>query len=238
LSETEARHLAANTELLTGIDLRLVMSHLACADVPDAPATYDQHRRFEALANLLPTAPRSLANSAGAFGDPSLRYDLVRAGIALYGGAPQVGLANSMWPVVRLEASIIQLRTVPDRAGVGYGLTYLARGPRRLATISIGYADGWPRRLSNRGAAFVAGVRTPIVGRVSMDSMTIDVTDAPEAALCAGAPVELIGKHQTLDQVAADADTIAYEILTQLGSRYARTYLPLRASRALAGVTS
>jgi alanine racemase len=129
-----------------------------------------------------------------------------------------------MLPVVRLEAAIIQLRTVPDGARVGYGLTYAAKGPRRLATLSVGYADGWPRRLGNKGAAFVGGARAPIVGRVSMDSMTIDVTDAPEAALRPGAWVELIGDHQSLDQVAADADTIAYEILTQLGSRYARTY--------------
>jgi alanine racemase len=224
LGEDETRFIAADPARLAGVDLRLIMSHLACADIPGAEATERQRLRFDILAGLLPLAPLSLANSAGAFGPPSLHYDVVRAGVSLYGGAPQIGVANPMLPVVRLEAAIIQLRTVPDGARVGYGLTYAAKGPRRLATLSVGYADGWPRRLGNKGAAFVGGARAPIVGRVSMDSMTIDVTDAPEAALRPGAWVELIGDHQSLDQVAADADTIAYEILTQLGSRYARTY--------------
>jgi alanine racemase len=232
LSQDETQRVAADPHRLKGVELRLVMSHLACADIPGAPSIERQRERFEAMAGLLPPAPRSLANSAAALGPRSLHYDLVRAGIGLYGGAPHEGLLNPMRPVVRLEASIIQLRTVPDGAPVGYGLTYVARGERRLATLSVGYADGWPRRLGNRGAAFVAGVRAPIVGRVSMDSMTVDVTAASPSALWPGAPVELIGEHQSLEQVAADAETIPYEILTQIGSRFRRTYRPAQIASA------
>jgi alanine racemase len=225
LSETDVRSVAADPSRLRRVDLRLVMSHLACSDLPDGAETEAQRQRFEMLAALLPTASRSLANSGGAFGPPSLRYEMVRPGIALYGGAARQDRPNPMAAVVRLEASIIQVRTVPVGTGVGYGLTYTSPGERRLVTLSVGYADGWPRCLGNRGAAYVGGVRAPIVGRVSMDSMIIDVTGLNEAAVREGNRVELIGDHQSIDQVAADAGTIAYEILTQLGSRYERTYL-------------
>jgi alanine racemase len=127
--------------------------------------------------------------------------------------------------VVALEAPIIQVREIDAGCGVGYGLTALADHPRKIATIAIGYADGWPRQLGNKGSAFIAGTRVPIVGRVSMDSITLDVTGLLEGAILPGAPVELLGPHQTIDQVAADAGTISYEILTRLGHRYTRNYV-------------
>ncbi|MGC1301104.1 MAG: alanine racemase [Caulobacteraceae bacterium] len=238
LSEEDTRQVAAAPEALAGIDLRLVMSHLACADNPAAEANHRQRRRFDEMANLLPPAPRSLSNSASALGPPAPHGDLVRAGIALYGGAALRDTPNPMQPVVRLEAAIIQVRTVPDGAGVGYGLMYTTKGVRRLATVSVGYADGWPRRLGGRGAVFVGGVRAPIVGQVSMDSMTIDVTAAPETALRPGAPVELIGEHQSLEQVAADAGAIGYEILALLGPRYTRIYCEARPRDAVTGAKS
>lgn len=222
LPPEEVDALMARPELLDGIDIRLVMSHLACADEPDAPYNARQHDAFEQLTAHFPGVPRSLDNSGGSF-LPRAHYDVVRAGIALYGGAPQ-GLPNPMQPVVALEAKILQLRTVPAGAGVGYGMSYLCTRETRVATIAVGYADGWPRHLSSRGATYIGGVRAPIIGRVSMDSITIDVTDVPDKLLYPGAPVELIGPNQSIDDVAADAGTISYEILTQLGDRYACEY--------------
>lgn len=212
--------LSQQRERLAGIDVRLFMSHLACGDEPDAAFNADQMANFEALACHFPEVPRSLDNSGGSF-LPRGHFDIVRAGIALYGGAPQPG-PNPMRAVVALEARIAQLRTIPAGAGVGYGLSHRCDRESRIATIPVGYADGWSRRLSNTGSAFIGDVRVPIVGRVSMDSITLDVTDVSDHLLYSGAAVELIGLHQTIDDVAADAGTISYEILTQLGHRYRR----------------
>ncbi|MBP6878562.1 MAG: alanine racemase [Phenylobacterium sp.] len=212
--------------LADDVEVVLVMSHLACGDTPIAAANQEQLARFEALADRIgPQIPRSLANSAGVFIAPEFRQDLVRPGLALYGAAPIEGAASSVRPVVRLEARVIQLRVIEAGAGVGYGLTYVAKARRRLATVSVGYADGWPRRLGGRAAAYLGDVRLPIVGRVSMDSMTLDVSALPEGMLDEGDFVELLGPHQSLEAVAAAAETIAYEILTGLGRRFARTYL-------------
>ncbi|WP_380787699.1 alanine racemase [Sphingomonas sp. R86521] len=223
LSPPEVERLIEDPGLLAGIDLRYLMSHFACADEPESPANAWQRDRFATTCAQLPSAPRSLANSGGAFLGPDYHGDLLRPGIALYGGDPQPGV--TMAPVVTLIADIIQTRVVPAGAGIGYGLTAPADTDRVIATIGVGYADGWPRRLGGRGSAFVGGIRVPIVGRVSMDSMLIDVSDVPGEARLEGAPVELLGPHQTIDDVARDAETISYEILTQLGSRYARTYI-------------
>lgn len=209
---------------LDGIDVRLVMTHLACADHPDDVANRDQRTLFDAIARQFPGVPRSIDNSGGAMAPDVSHGDLVRTGIALYGGAPH-GDPNPMRAVITLDAYITQLRRVPTGTGVGYGLTHRCLRPSHIATVSVGYADGWPRHLSNRGTTYIAGMPVPIVGRVSMDSMALNVTDLPDAVLHPGAPVELIGPHQTIDDVAAQADTISYEILTRLGHRYARDYL-------------
>jgi alanine racemase len=131
-----------------------------------------------------------------------------------------------MRAVVRLDARVIQVRDIEPGCGVGYGLTYARKTPGRIATIAVGYADGWPRRLGNVGAAYLGGVRLPIAGRVSMDSLTLDVSELAERglALTLGDEVELIGPSQTLQDVADAAETIPYEILTSLGRRYHRTY--------------
>lgn len=218
----------ADPAMAAWIDLRFLISHLACADEPDHPANEEQAARFRAMAERFPDLPRALDNSGGAFLARG-HFDLVRAGIALYGGAPRVG-ANPMRPVVSLETAIAQLRTVPAGAGVGYGMTFHTARTTRIAAIPVGYADGWPRALSNRGAAWIAGHRAPIIGRVSMDSITIDVTDVPDEHLYPGAPVELLGPHQTIDDVAADAGTISYEILTQLSRRYERAHVGMAAT--------
>jgi alanine racemase len=148
----------------------------------------------------------------------------VRPGAALYGINPQPGSPNPLRQVVSLQARIVQLRTVQAGDVVGYGARYIADGPRRIATIAIGYADGWLRSLTNRGFAFIDGVRVPVAGTVSMDSITLDVSGIPEHRLAPGLSVELLGAHQHVDEVAAQAGTIGYEVLTRLGARFHRVY--------------
>ncbi|WP_420145644.1 alanine racemase [Sphingobium sp.] len=225
LSAEELAILRDHTHRFDGIDIGLIMTHLACADDPDNVTNEDQRALFARLADQFPGVPRSIDNSGGAMALDVAHGDIVRAGIALYGGAPH-GDPNPMDGVIALDAYIMQLRHVPAGAGVGYGLTHRCDRPTHVATLSVGYADGWPRHLSNRGSAYIGGIRVPLIGRVSMDSMGIDVTDIPDDLLYPGAPVELIGPHQSIDAVAADAGTISYEILTRLGRRYARDYLP------------
>ncbi|WAJ26319.1 alanine racemase [Antarcticirhabdus aurantiaca] len=225
LAADEVESLVRDPSRLAGVETVLVMSHLACADDPDHPANAAQLAAFRAMEAKLPAARRSLANSAGLFLGPDFRFDLARPGVALYGGAPTGGAANPMRPVVRLDGRVIQTREVPAGAGIGYGFTRVADGPMRLATLGLGYADGWPRALSNRLAGFVAGRRLPVVGRVSMDSLILDASALPAGALKGGDLIELIGPSQSLDAVAEAAGTISYEILTSLGHRYERRYL-------------
>lgn len=224
MSPQEVALLLGEPDRLRGVKPAMLMSHFACADEPDHPFNGEQAACFSRIASGFPGLPRALDNSGGAFLAQD-HLDIVRAGIALYGGAPHGGV-NPMRAVVSLEARIAQLRTVPAGTGIGYGLTHRARRETRIATIPVGYADGLPRTLGNRGSAFVAGIRVPMVGRVSMDSITLDVTDVPERHLRPGAPVEILGPNQTIDDLARDAGTISYEILTQLSRRYARDYVP------------
>lgn len=218
-----AQRLAADPGFAREVALRLVMTHLACADEPDTSVSERQLARFDELASLFPSVPRSIANSFASALSPVFRHDMVRAGIALY-GIPLPKEGPAIRPVIGLRARILQIRDVPAGTGVGYGLTYVTDTAQRLATVAIGYADGWPRALSNRGAAWHAGRRLPIVGRVSMDSIMVDISALPEEALHEGDMVELIGPGQSLDAVAADAGTIPYEILTSLGRRHARVF--------------
>ncbi|MDC7676397.1 alanine racemase [Asticcacaulis machinosus] len=211
-----------------GFDIRLLMSHLACADEPDNPANSYQLKAMQRAMDRFPNVPVSFANSGGIFLNPAYHHDLIRPGIALYGGAPHDGKPNPMKPVIRLDIAVTQTRTVPAGAHIGYGGTFVSDREMRLATLSAGYADGLPRALSNRGAAWFDGVRLPIVGRVSMDSIIIDISALKPDAVQAGSFVELIGPHQSVDDLARDAETISYEILTQLGSRYHRHYIPVK----------
>ena len=203
----------------------LVMSHLACADEPAHPVNAMQRERFAALRARFAGIPGSLANSSAVFLGPDYRHDLVRPGAALYGINPQPGGENPLRQAVSLRARIVQSRSVQAGDIVGYGARYVADGPRRIATIAIGYADGWLRSLSGRGHAFVDGVRVPFAGNVSMDSITLDVTGVPEERVQPGCEVELLGAQQTVDDVAREAGTIGYEVLTGLGSRFHRRYL-------------
>ncbi len=233
LPPVEAIDLASHPAFAREVDLRLVMSHLACADEPARAANAEQLARFRAVHAHFPGVPASIANSGGAFLGGEFHGDLARPGVALFGVDPGP-LAEGLRPVVRLDARILQIRTIEAGTGVGYGFEHIAAARQRLATIAIGYADGWPRCLGGVGAAWHGGMRLPIVGRVSMDSTTVDISALPEEALHEGDFVELIGPSQSLDQVARDAGTIAYEILTQLGARHARIYLESGAARVRA----
>lgn len=226
LSSRDLDDLLADAAFFDHVSLVLVMSHLACSDDPGVASNDEQKERFARQADRLPGAPRSLANSGGVFLDAAFHGDLVRPGVSLYGVAPHHG-PNPMRAVARLDAKVIQVRDVAAGEPVGYGLTYSRETSGQIATIAVGYADGWPRHLSNRGAAYYRGVRLPIAGRVSMDSITLDVSALVGQGLTLklGDLVELLGPHQTLEDVARDAGTIPYEILTNLGRRYHRTYV-------------
>lgn len=224
LDAAELDALVADPKPLSALDLRYIMTHLACADEPAHPLNLRQAERFAAACARLPAAPRSFANSCGLFLGAAFQSDLARPGCALYGINPMPGQPNPMEPVVRLEVPILQLRDIPAGASVGYGASWGAARPSRIATAALGYADGWLRALSGQGFGVLHGVRAPLVGRVSMDLTTFDVTDIPMAR--AGDRIEVLGAARDADAVAALAGTIGYEILTSLGARYARTYLP------------
>lgn len=229
LPDDELARLADAPERLAGVGVRLVMSHLACAERQDHAMNRAQLARFAAARRMLPAAPASFANSSGIFLGPDFHFDLARPGAALYGLAPVAGAENPMRPVVRLRGLIIQTRTIPAGAQVGYGASWTAPRPSRIATVSVGYADGYLRSLSHRATAHVGDRAVPLVGIVSMDSVTLDVTDAPEAV--PGGFVDLIGPHTSVDAVGTAAGTIGYEVLTSLGNRYARRYANAQSER-------
>ena len=225
MSLDAARALAAEPALLDAVRPVLLMSHLACGDHHDAAANTRQRDAFETAAALFPGVARSLANSGGCYLPGAFHYDVARPGIALYGGTPSDASEVSLCPVVALEARVLQIRSVAAGTSVGYGLEHAAAAPSRWATIGIGYADGWPRSLGNVGSAWRDGVRLPIVGRVSMDSITIDISALAADTLDEGDWVELLGPDQSIDTVAKQAGTISYEILTGLGRRFDRRYV-------------
>jgi alanine racemase len=226
LAPAELDRIAAEPHRLHGIDLRLVMSHLACAEQPDNPANGMQRLRFDVARRALPAAPASLANSSAIFLGSAFHYDLARPGAALYGLAPTVGAPNPLRQVVRLQARVVQTRTIAAGDAVGYGLHFRADGPCRIATLAVGYADGFPRSLGHRGAAAHFGdIALPIVGAVSMDSITLDASALPEGALRLGTLVDLIDPHRSVDDLAAEAGTIGYEILSRFGRRFRRDYV-------------
>lgn len=224
LPDDEIASLAADPAPLAPIRLDGIMSHLACADMPSHPENEAQRARLQQACARLPAAPISFANSSGIFLGSSYRFDLARPGVALYGVNPTPVASNPMMPVVRLMGRVLQVRQIDDHRGVGYGSSFRANGPTRIATIAAGYADGYLRSLSNSGQIAAKGQLLPVVGRVSMDSITVDASNLPAHALNPGDMVDLIGPAHDLDTLAAEAGTIGYEILTALGRRYHRVY--------------
>jgi alanine racemase len=224
LSPSELNTLAAeHARLLSGLRVVLWMSHLACSDEPGHAMNAVQLERFKTALAILPEAPASLSASGGILLGKDYLFDMVRPGLALYGGAPHPGFDNPFQPVVRLTTKIMQVRHAPKGETVGYSATHRLERPSVLATAALGYADGVFRTLSDSGSVGINGVKAPIVGRVSMDLLTFDVTDVP-GTITAGQDVELIGDTVTLEDVARAAGTISYEILTSLSRRARRRY--------------
>lgn len=229
LPPDEARALLADRR---GFTPALVMSHLACADEPERPETEAQRALFTELRALVPDTPASLSNSAGTLlgrtsgGD--LAFDLRRPGVSLYGSTPIAGRPPSVKPVVRLEARVIQVREAAAGTAIGYGGNERVKRNSRIAVLSLGYADGVLRAGGSQdgapgATAFFGETPCPYVGRISMDLIAIDVTDAEEVAR--GTWVEILGDHVDVDDLASACGTISYEMLTSLGRRYERTYV-------------
>ncbi|MEL7178954.1 MAG: alanine racemase [Pseudomonadota bacterium] len=209
----EMQEWAAVAELALAQKPRLVMSHLACADEPDHPMNPYQLDQFKKMTDGI-QVPRSLAATGGILLGPEYHFDLTRPGIGLYGGLP----FEKAQPVIELDLPVVQIRDVAEGEVVGYGNAWQATRASRIATVSAGYADGIMRILSDKATLYHGDTPCPLVGRVSMDLLTIDVTDVPEAPK----KLSLIGPHQSVDDLAKAARTIGYEVLTQLGARYNR----------------
>ena len=204
--------------------IALLLSHLACADIPDHPLNAKQLRLFRELRALYSGIPASLANSSGIFLGDATYFDLTRPGAALYGINPTPGRPNPMTSVVELAGRVVQIRAVAREQTIGYGATWTARRNSRIAVVSLGYANGLLRAGSAAdehpgGAAIVAGKRCPIVGRISMDLLMLDITDLPDGATRRGDFATVIDGELGIDEVAAAAGTIGYEVLTRLGMR-------------------
>lgn len=227
LAPEELDQIAAAPDLFQVIDIQAILSHFACADDAASPMTEAQAEVFRRTLTQLPPRPASLANSSGVFRGRAYHFDLVRPGIALYGGNPTPEAGNPMRHTVRLTSHVIQLRRVDSPMTVGYGASHSFRTKGKIVTIPVGYADGYLRSLSNRGKVWIAGALAPIVGRVSMDLITVDVSHLADDAVAPGTVVDLIGPQLPVDDVARNAGTIGYEILTGFGARYARRYVGL-----------
>jgi alanine racemase len=224
LPEAEVARLRASPALLEGLNLRAILSHLACSDDAAHPLNRIQLAAFSAAIAGLPPAPASLAASSGIFLGRDFHFDLARPGAALYGVNPQPGAPSPIAQVLRLKGKILQTREIDTDSTVGYGATHRRQRPGRIAIIAAGYADGLLRSLGNRGSATIAGRKAPIVGRVSMDLLTLDVTDLDPETTRPGSFAELIGPGHDVDAIAAEAGTSGYEMLTALGRRYHRIY--------------
>ena len=224
----DVQRLAGEANLLDCLDVVLVMSHLASADDPADAANSAQHQAFERLRKMLPAAQSSLAASDGLMLGRPFHFDLVRPGYALYGGQAFRGARAPVMPAVSLYVRVLQVRDVAPGGAVGYSGTWRAARPSRIATLAAGYADGLARTASATnatpgGSVIIHGTRLPIVGRVSMDLVTVDVTDCPVPVM-RGDAAEVIGPSLPLETVGTQARTIGYEVLTRLGRRFERIY--------------
>lgn len=227
ISLAEAQALSARASL-PDHGITLVMSHLACAEELNNQMNAKQVAAFREIARLFANIPASLASSSGVFLGPQYQFDLIRPGAALYGINPTPEADNPMQPVVDVKARVVQVRHIEKGETVGYGATWTARRPTRLAIVAAGYADGYFRAAGGvdgvrTATAVVGGRRCPIAGRISMDLMAIDITDLP-SPLKRGQMATLIGDGVSVDELALHFGTIGYEVLTSLGARYQRVY--------------
>lgn len=225
LAPDEFERLANSPASLLGLSLKFIISHLASAEDQGNPANSMQLARFREAMARLPGVPGSLANSSGIFLGDDYHFNLVRPGAAIYGVAPVAGQTNPMRPVIRLQGKVLQTRIIAAGTAVGYSHTWTAQRPSRIATVAVGYADGYLRSLSNRGTVSCDGIPQPLIGNISMDTLIVDITDLPEGRIAEGELLDLADPLNGVDAIAARAGTIGYEILTSLGRRYERRYL-------------
>ncbi|HEX3415852.1 MAG TPA: alanine racemase [Stellaceae bacterium] len=224
LTVREFDRLAEDLRHSDPIQWHALISHLACSDEPRHPLNGIQLERFAAARQRLAHLPASLVASSGIFLGPEFHFDFARPGAALYGVNPQPGCPNPMRQIVRLKGRILQIREVDRDQTVGYGASHVMAAPGRLATVAVGYADGWLRSVSQRGSGRVGGKRVRLLGRVSMDLIVFDVSGVDPVFVQPGRFIELLHEDYGVDAAAADAGTIGYEILTALGRRYHRVY--------------
>lgn len=223
LTPAEVDALLAAPDTLAGLEVGLVMSHLACAEDPAHPLNRSQRDAFARTARNFPRARKSLANSAGLFLGEDYLFDMVRPGISLYGGGPRGRPDPRIRPVVSLEATILQVRSVSAGETVGYGAAYTAEKTRRIAILAAGYADGVLRSESPGGYGWVGGIPRPFLGRISMDLIAMDVSEGAQPQ--PGEIVELLGGRALLDDQAAAGGSVAYELLVRIGGRAKRSYI-------------
>lgn len=224
LPDDEVAVLRREPDRLAGVELSYLLSHLACADTPAHPMNAEQLHRFRKARAALPPCRASLANSSGIFLGPAYHFDLARPGVALFGANPTPEQPNPMAQVVRLQGKILQVREIDALRSVGYGAAFRAARSTRVATVAIGYADGYLRSLSGRGRVWLGAAPLPVLGRVSMDLITVDASDLEPGTARPGEWVDIIGPREGVDEVANKAGTIGYEILTSLGHRFLRVY--------------
>ena len=224
MPQAEIEAVAAEPALLKGFKLGLILSHLACAGEAAHPMNLEQLNRFRAALRLLPPAPASLASSSGIFLGGDFHFDMARPGAALYGVNPLPGRPNPMVQVIALKGKILQVRDVDRGETVGYGAAHQMDRPGRIAILALGYADGWLRSSSHRGTARIAGKPAPVIGRISMDLVTLDVTGLDPRTVRPGDYADLLDAQYGVDDAAFAAETIGYEVLTALGKRCLRLY--------------
>jgi alanine racemase len=222
LSLAESAALSGDQVRMRDLAPCLILSHLACAATPAHPLNRLQLERFRGIRTLFPAIPASLSSSAGIFLGPEYLFDQVRPGISLYGGGPHDRPEPRLAAVARLEAPILQIRHVAAGDSIGYGADFVAQAPMRVAIVAAGYADGYPRAASPAGTVWLGVARHRLLGRISMDLIAIDVSQAPEAR--AGDRVQMMGPDLPLDEVAAAAGGSAYELLVRIGRRSDRQW--------------
>lgn len=213
-----------DSQLLSGIDIKLILSQMVYSHGEDPVYSAFQRQRFESALRQLPKAPASLAKSGAIFLGDDYHYQMVRPGIGLHGINPTTNQENPLLPVVSLWAKVYQVQDVVRGQTIGYSQTFQVKAPMKIATITLGYADGYPWTLANKGYVYFGDYQAPVVGRISMDLMTVDVTHVPEAFVHNGAWAQIIGQEMTVDRLAQAAGTVPYEVLLGLGKRFQRIY--------------
>ena len=226
LDKKETKWLIDNKSKISNIKIELIMSHLACADQPKNPMNEKQLQKFNLIRKEFKKSKASLANSAGIFLNKKYHFDLVRPGIALYGGNPFINKDIKLHNVIKLKAKVIQIRQIQKNDTVGYGATFKAKKDMLIGTIAIGYADGINRKFSNNMYVSLNNINLKVLGRISMDLITIDMSHFPELLNSKKIIyVDVINKLNNINNISKNINTISYEILTSLGNRYKRKYI-------------